>query len=251
MRARWQPRAELRPALREAGGNQPSHQALLGKQGGRVVEQARELSPRPALSEEAWICPCPRGQEPGSDRRRPGGFGRSVAPRWRGLQAWGWAQGGAAGSRVGRGRQGGKRGSGGLGANSGSSGKPTRTVPLRRWGRGVSKYLSLIAACREGGRGRLGTVGIGAVRAEGWGKFPRRGPSPGTQPLPRGNECRCPRVSATPSHHAPSLHNNSLRALTRTDCMREAQVACRAGIFPQLYVTSPSIVCLYYLCGAV
>lgn len=161
--------------------------------------------------------PLSSGAGAGGGRRRPGVSGRSVAPRSRGLQAWGWAQGGAAGRRAGRGREGGKRGSGGLGANSGSSGKPARTVPLRRWGRGVSKYLSLIAACCEGGRGRLGTVGIGAVRAQGWGKFPRRGPSPGTEPPPRGNTCRCPRLSVTPPHHAPActtIHYEPLHAQT-------------------------------------
>lgn len=114
------------------------------------MEQALGAFPLPLYLRKLRFAPVLGGRRPGSDRRRPGGSRRSVAPRWRGLQPWGWAQGGAAGSGAGRGRQRGKRGSGALGANSGTRG--SRGAPCLS-GAGdaesVNIYPRLLLAARE------------------------------------------------------------------------------------------------------
>lgn len=143
--------------------------------------------------------PRPGGQEAGSDRRR------------RGLQAGGGCRRGAgrggelrAGERHGGRRE--ERGDPADSVRAPAPGEATRAEPLRRWERGVSKYLSSIAARREGGAGRRGTAG--SVPLE-----PRDGESPrgGGPASPTGNECPCPRVSVPPPH--PQQHESPLEPL--------------------------------------
>lgn len=181
LRARRLPRDELREA-----GTTSLPAGRLGKQAGRDAEQAKELSP--PLSEEAWICPVLGG-------RRPAVTGGAGGSRLAGAAGVGLGAGGSCGQESGTGAAGRKGGIRRTRCELRQPGEATRAEPLRRWERGVSKYLSSIAARREGGAGRRGTAG--SVPLEPRDGERSRGGGPAS---PTGNECPCPRVSVPPPH---------------------------------------------------